>query len=89
MNIILSISIGVGILISVFNFYLSFICKNKNKGSGIPMFGSLILLISLFTRPQIARLRKNSIFPVSIFTIIPFLPSKIQEKHNFKKIVQI
>jgi len=38
----------IGILISVFNFYLSFICKNKNKGSGIPMFGSLILLISLF-----------------------------------------
>jgi len=51
MHFILYISITVGIILSVINFYISFLAKyiEKNKiGSGIPILGSLLLFISLF-----------------------------------------
>jgi len=48
MNIILYLSISIGIFFSVLNFYLSFIEKKEYKTSGIPLLGSLTLFISLF-----------------------------------------
>jgi hypothetical protein len=47
MYFILFTIITVGIMLSVINFYISFLAKKK-IGSGIPIFGSFLLFISLF-----------------------------------------
>jgi len=51
MDFILYISIIIGIILSAMNFYISFLAQyieKKKTGSGIPLFGSLLLFISLF-----------------------------------------
>jgi len=51
MDYILYISIAIGMMLSAMNFYISFLAQyieKKKTGSGIPIFGSLLLFISLF-----------------------------------------
>ena len=47
MNVFLFFLIMFGVIFSLMNFYISFLAKKKT-GSGIPMFGSLFLVVSLF-----------------------------------------
>ena len=47
MNIFLFLIIILGTIISLMNFYISFLAKKK-LGSGIPLLGSLFLCFSLY-----------------------------------------
>jgi ABC-type proline/glycine betaine transport system permease subunit len=69
MYFILYISITIGIILSVMNFYISFLVKyiekNNKIGSGIPILGSLLLFISLFF------IKNNLMFyTISLFALL-------------------
>jgi len=67
MEIFLYIVVIIGTIISLMNFYLSFLVMyvEKNKvGSGVPFIGSFILLITLFF------IQENILFYMVLFFIL-------------------